>query len=116
MQRLLLSLELHDLVPVGGHLGLDAVGRLALYDDLGAERLLTLAVIMTASNTAIGNKRRRERTDKDKIPPSVGNERLFAWFIGSRRLASHWEAGPLNYATWVCLANSLIYVGGESLP
>lgn len=43
MQRLLLGLELHDLVPEGGHLGLNAVGRLALFEDLNAERLLALA-------------------------------------------------------------------------
>jgi hypothetical protein len=40
MQRLPLGLELHDLVLEGGHLGLNAVGRLALFEDLGAERLL----------------------------------------------------------------------------
>ena len=43
MQRLLLGLELHDLVPEGGHLGLNAAERLALFEDLGAERLLALA-------------------------------------------------------------------------
>jgi hypothetical protein len=36
MQRLLLGLELHDLVPEGGHLGLDAIDRLALFENLGA--------------------------------------------------------------------------------
>ena len=73
MRRLLLGLELHDLVPEGGHLGLNAVDRLALFEDLGAERLLALAAATTASNTAIGSKRRRERTDK--TPPSVDSER-----------------------------------------
>jgi hypothetical protein len=43
MQRLLLGLELHGLVPEGGHLGLNAVDRVALFEDLGAERLLALA-------------------------------------------------------------------------
>ncbi len=61
MQRPPLGLELHDLVPEGGH--------------LGAERLLALAAATTASNTAISSKRRRERTDKDKTPPSVDSER-----------------------------------------
>ena len=56
MQRLLLGLELHDLVPEGGHLGLNAVDRLALFEDLGAERLLALAAATTASNPAIATR------------------------------------------------------------
>ena len=43
-------------------------------------------------------------------------ERLFAWLVGWRRLATRWEADPLNYNTWVCLATSLIYVRSGLLP
>jgi transposase len=43
-------------------------------------------------------------------------ERLFAWLVGWRRLATRWETDPLNYNTWVCLATSLIYVRGGLLP
>jgi hypothetical protein len=75
MQRLLLGLKLHDLVPKGGHVGFNAVDRLALFEDLGRDRLLALAAATTASNTAIGSKRRREWTDHDETPPSVDSER-----------------------------------------
>ena len=43
-------------------------------------------------------------------------ERLFTWLVGWRRLATRWEADPLNYNTWVCLATSLIYVRSGLLP
>ncbi|MDQ4077835.1 MAG: IS5 family transposase [Chloroflexota bacterium] len=43
-------------------------------------------------------------------------ERLFAWLVGWRRLATRWEADSLNYNTWICLATSLIYVRGGLLP
>jgi transposase len=43
-------------------------------------------------------------------------ERLFAWLAPWRRLATRWEADPLNYNTWICLAISLIYVRAGLLP
>jgi transposase len=43
-------------------------------------------------------------------------ERLFAWLAAWRRLATRWEANPLNYGTWVNLAVSLVYVRGGLLP
>jgi len=43
-------------------------------------------------------------------------ERLFSWLAGWRRLATRWEANPLNYNTWILLAVSLIYVRGGLLP
>ena len=42
--------------------------------------------------------------------------RLFAWLAAWRRLATRWEANPLNYGTWVNLAVSLVYVRGGLLP
>ncbi len=72
MQGLPRGLELYDLVPEGAHLGFNAVDRPALFEEFGAERLLPLAAAITACNTAISSKRRREQTDK--APPSVDRE------------------------------------------
>jgi hypothetical protein len=74
MQRLVLGLKLYDLVPEGGHLDFNAIDHLALFEDPGAERLLALTEATTASNTAIGSRQQRKRTDKDKTPPSVDSE------------------------------------------
>lgn len=43
-------------------------------------------------------------------------ERFFAWLAPWRRVATRWEANPLNYNSWVSLATSLIYVRGGLLP
>jgi transposase len=43
-------------------------------------------------------------------------ERLFSWLAGFRRLATRWEANPLNYNSWLCLAVSLIYVRNGLWP
>ena len=73
MRLLLLGLEL---VPQSGHPSLNAVvDRLAIFEDLGAERLLALAAATTVSDTAIGSKRRQKQTHKYKTRTSADSER-----------------------------------------
>jgi transposase len=75
-------------------------------------------------NSTLLSPHRTGRTKPERDQEYIGRhykqrwrvERLFAWLAPWRRLATRWEADPLNYNTWVCLATSLIYVRGGLLP
>ena len=74
------------------------------------------------SKLLVPHKKNRKKPPRDQ--EQIGRhyrqrwlvERLFAWLAPYRRLATRWEADPLNYTTWLDLAVSLIYVRAGLWP